>query len=130
MNIQKQTETDEDSRYMLGFYSSITNGSVIPQSSPNINQLAAKPELMQMDGSKRLELAIADLQIGKRIQNELKRQGRSVSWLARQLGMERTSLYYIFRQNSIDMVMLLRISFFLNHNFIQDVCDAYEAFGL
>lgn len=130
MNIQKQTETDEDSRYMLGFYSSITNGSVIPQSSPNINQLAAKPELMQMDGSKRLELAIADLQIGKRIQNELKRQGRSVSWLARQLGMERTSLYYTFRQNSIDTVMLLRISFFLNHNFLQDVVDVYRKYGL
>ena len=130
MNVQKQTETDENSRYMQGFYSSITNGFVIPQNNPNINQLMAKPELVQMDGSKRLELSIADLQIGKRIQNELKEQGRSVSWLARQLGMERTSLYYTFRQNSIDLELLMRISFIVGHNFLQDVCDAYKAYGL
>ena len=130
MNVQKQTETDENSRYMQGFYSSITNGFVIPQNNPNINQLMAKPELVQMDGSKRLELSIADLQIGKRIQTELKEQGRSVSWLARQLGMERTSLYYTFRQNSIDLELLMRISFIVGHNFLQDVCDAYKAYGL
>ena len=130
MNVQKQTETDENSRYMQGFYSSITNGFVIPQNNPNINQLMAKPELVQMDGSKRLELSIADLQIGKRIQNELKEQGRSVSWLARQLGMERTSLYYTFRQNSIDLELLMRISFIVEHNFLQDVCNVFKAYGL
>ncbi len=130
MNIQRQTETDEDSRLMQGFYSSITNGFAIPQSRPGINQLAANPELMQMDGSKRLELAIANLQIGKRIQTELKQQGRSVSWLARQLDLERASLYYTFRQNSIDMELLMRISFVLNHNFLLDMAGVYSVYNL
>ncbi|MBQ0130022.1 MAG: XRE family transcriptional regulator [bacterium] len=71
-----------------------------------------------------------DLRIGQRIYDELKRQGRSVTWLAKQLGMERTSLYYIFRQNSIDVELLLRISAFIGHNFIQDLDNVYKSYGL
>ena len=77
-----------------------------------------------------LQQAIAGLQIGQRIQTELKQQGRSVSWLAKQLDVERTSLYYTFRQNSIDLALLMRISFHLNYNFLQDVADAYKNCGL
>ncbi|MBQ0119632.1 MAG: XRE family transcriptional regulator [Bacteroidales bacterium] len=61
---------------------------------------------------------------------ELKHQGRTVTWLAKQLGMERASLYYTFRQNSIDVEFLLRISCFLEHNFLQDVADVFKAYGL
>ena len=83
-----------------------------------------------LDKKDRLRLAVNELQIGNRIHEELKRQGRTVSWLAKQLCMERTSLYYTFRQNSIDMELLLRISFHLEHNFLQDVLDVYKAYGL
>ena len=75
-----------------------------------------------------LQQAIAGLQIGQRIQTELKQQGRSVSWLAKQLDVERTSLYYTFRQNSINLELLLRISFFLNHNFLQDISDSFKSY--
>ncbi|MBQ0129867.1 MAG: XRE family transcriptional regulator [bacterium] len=68
--------------------------------------------------------------MGARIRAELKRQGRTVSWLAKQLCMERTGLYYTFRQSSINTELLLRISCCLEHNFFKDVSDAYEAFGL
>ena len=84
------------------------------------------PDTIQLDKTKELKLAIAELRIGQRIHEELKQQGRTVAWLAKQLGMERTSLYYTFRQNSIDLELLLRISFFLNHNFLQDIMDLFN----
>ena len=82
---------------------------------------------MEQEKLKRIELAINDLHLGKRIQDELKEQGRAVSWLANQLGMKRTSLYYIFHQNSLDLELLMRISFILDHNFMRDVVDLYDA---
>ena len=97
---------------------------------PDITPTQENQSIQQFDKDKRLNLAINDLRIGQRIHKELKSQGRTVTWLAKQLGMERTSLYYIFRQNSIDMELLLRISCFLEHNFLQDVVDVYKAYGL
>ena len=88
------------------------------------------PDTIQLDKAKELKLAIAELRIGQRIHEELKQQGRTVAWLAKQLGMERTSLYYTFRQNSIDLGLLVRISFYLEHNFIQDIDNVYKSYGL
>ena len=85
-------------------------------------------DIMTLDGNERLKLAVKELSIGSRIREELRIQGRTVSWLARQLCMERTSLYYTFRQNSIDMELLMRISFILNHNFMLDVAGVYSAY--
>lgn len=83
-----------------------------------------------LDKNKALQLMLGEMRIGQRIYNELKEQGRSVTWLAQKLGMERTSLYYTFHQNSIDMELLMRISFHLEHNFLQDVADLCYAHGL
>lgn len=99
-------------------------------SYPGGTQVGTKNNILPISKGERLELAIADLQIGQRIQNELKRQGRTVTWLANQLGMERTSLYYTFRQSSINLELLMRISCFLEHNFLQDVVDVFKAYGL
>ena len=108
--------------------------SYVPQgafySHPDITHTVEVPPVTQKDRSERLEQAINDLRIGQRIHEELKRQGRTVTWLAKQLCMERTSLYYTFRQNSIDLELLLRISAFTEHNFLQDVADMYKAYGL
>lgn len=108
--------------------------SYIPQgalfSYPDITHLEENHVAMQKDRSERLKLAINDLCIGKRIHAELKRQGRTTTWLAKQLCMERTSLYYIFRQNSIDVTLLMRISYFLEHNFLHDVANVFEAYEL
>ena len=130
MDVITQTETKQESLDLRGFYSSISDGFGIFQSHPDVAQPVVKPNVMQLGRSERLEQAINDLQIGQRIQDELKRQGRTVTWLANQLGMERTSLYYTFRQSSIDLELLMRISCFLEHNFLQDVADVYKAYGL
>ena len=130
MNNQTQSEVDDDMRIQQGFYSCITAGFGIPQDDNGVNSLVMNPNLISMDKTERMQLTCNDLKIGKRIHAELKQQGRSVSWLAKQLDVERTGLYYTFRQNSIDLALLLRISFHLQHNFMQDVVNVYKSYGL
>ncbi|MCM1077028.1 MAG: XRE family transcriptional regulator [Bacteroides sp.] len=57
--------------------------------------------------------------IGKLIQDELKAQQKSVVWLSRELGCNRTNVYKIFNRHSIDSELLLRISRVLNRNFFE-----------
>ena len=83
----------------------------------------SKPWWQSLWQERKAEIGHQQPENRQRINEELKRQGRNVSWLARQLCMERTSLYYTFRQNSIDVELLLRISSFLGHNFMQDVAE-------
>lgn len=97
---------------------------------PDIAHPVVQFSVLQKTRKERTNMAVNEMCIGKRIQDELKRQGRTVAWLARQLCVQRSSLYYLFRQNSIDMEQLVRISSLLNHNFLQDVTDVYKAYGL
>lgn len=55
--------------------------------------------------------------IGKLIEEELRSQGRSVSWFAGKLYCDRTNVYSIFRRKSIDTDLLIRISRILDYNF-------------
>ncbi len=130
MDVITQIETKQESPNLRGFYSSVSDGFDVFQSHPDVVQPVVNPNVMQLGRTERLNLAMNDLRIGQRIHAELKRQGRTVSWLARQLCMERTSLYYTFRQNSIDMELLMRISAYIGHNFLQDVADIYKKYGL
>ena len=66
------------------------------------------------------------LHIGSRIQAELRRQERSVSWFARKLNCDRSNVYNIFLRNTIDTELLMRISIILNHNFFVDYIQIYE----
>ncbi|WP_239405905.1 XRE family transcriptional regulator [Alistipes sp. An66] len=59
------------------------------------------------------------IHIGNLIEKEFRRQERSVSWLAKKLFCERTNIYDIFKRQSIDTEMLLRISEALHHDFFQ-----------
>lgn len=64
--------------------------------------------------------------IGKLIKNELQRQGRSVSWFAEQLYCDRTNVYDIFKRQSIDTELLVRISLILKYNFFHFYFKDYE----
>lgn len=57
------------------------------------------------------------IHIGKLIEQELRKQERSVTWFANKLYCERTNVYSIFKRESIDTALLLRISNILRHNF-------------
>lgn len=59
------------------------------------------------------------IHIGHLIEEELLRQERSAAWLAKKLYCDRTNIYKIFKRESIDTDLLLRISKVLDHNFFQ-----------
>ena len=61
--------------------------------------------------------------IGQTIKDELLRQERTVSWLARKLNCTRAMVYRIFSKNSIDTNLLIQISLVLHHNFF---CELKE----
>lgn len=69
------------------------------------------------------------IHIGKLIEEELRRQQRTVSWFARNLYCDRTNVYDIFKRRSIDTAMLLRISIVLRHNFFRYYLDEADGPG-
>ena len=68
-------------------------------------------------------IVVEMVNIGQDIKNELIRQERTVSWLARKLNCNRAAVYRIFGKNSIDTALLASISKILHHNFFQDLSD-------
>ena len=61
-----------------------------------------------------------DVHVGSMIQKELTRQGRTVSWFAKQVYCEKSNIYKMFKRESIDLAQLMRISEVLDHNFLKD----------
>lgn len=60
------------------------------------------------------------IHIGHIIRDELREQGRSVTWLARQLNLHRRACYRIFDCYSIDTQLLFRISELLGRDFFAE----------
>ena len=58
--------------------------------------------------------------IGQKIEEEVRRQERSVCWFARKLCCNRQNVYDIFRRTNIDAELLLRISIILERNFFEE----------
>ena len=61
--------------------------------------------------------------IGSIIEEQVRKQGRSISWLAKQLSCHRTNIYDIFKRNNIDILLLRRLSLLLNYDFFKDLSD-------
>ena len=95
-----------------------------------MNNRNQKVEFAGNNDAEKLEKMIQELHVAQMIRDELADQGRTVVWLAKKLGVGRTNLYYLFSNGSISVELLLRISFYLEHNFLQDVADMYKAYGL
>ncbi len=64
--------------------------------------------------------------IGLLIKEELERQERPVSWFARKLYIDRSSVYRLFQKNSIDTALLKRISIVLNKDFFAILSKDYS----
>lgn len=64
--------------------------------------------------------------IGELIKEELQRQERSVTWFAKKLCYERTNVYSIFKRESIDTELLMRISHILHRNFFECYTNELE----
>jgi len=65
--------------------------------------------------------------VGQNIKEELQRQERTVSWLARKLNCNRAAVYRIFAKNSIDTQLLAHISLILNHNFFLELANDFDS---
>ena len=65
------------------------------------------------------------LHIGQMIKAVFDESGMSISEFARQIHLERTTVYSIFERPCIDSELLARISVALNHNFLSDVEQHY-----
>ncbi|MBO5720024.1 MAG: XRE family transcriptional regulator [Bacteroidales bacterium] len=63
------------------------------------------------------------VQIGLKIREQLKLQRRSAKWLADNLYCDRTNVYKIFQKESIDTLLLYRISKLLSHDFFKYYSD-------
>lgn len=66
------------------------------------------------------------LHIGKLIEEELRRQERTVSWFARKLFCDRTNVYDIFQRKSIDTELLMRISIVLDYDFFKHYTETMK----
>ena len=67
-----------------------------------------------------MKFIMKEVHIGEMIQAEMRRQKRSVIWMAQQICCEKSNIYKMFRRRSIDMAQLMRISEVLGHNFLRD----------
>ena len=73
----------------------------------------------EQQSQKIADIMAEPIHIGHIIRDELREQGRSVAWLARQLGTSRMACYRIFHSYSIDTQVLFRICELLGRNFFE-----------
>lgn len=63
------------------------------------------------------------IHIGSIIKEKFDELGLPVSWFAKELCCDRTNVYSIFKRESIDTSLLVKISIILNHDFFRYYSD-------
>lgn len=67
-----------------------------------------------------MKFIMKDVHIGNMIHEELLRQGRTVTWFAKEIYCEKSNIYKMFKRKSIDLAQLIKVSEALDHNFLRD----------
>ena len=67
-----------------------------------------------------------NIHIGELIKQVLEEQGRTITWLAKQIGCSRENLYKIFRRSWIHTDMLQKISIALGYDFFIIYTEWYD----
>ena len=70
-------------------------------------------------GNQWRKVALQVMHIGQLIKQQMEAQGKTTSWLARELAYCRTNVYKIYDKKSIDTDLLLRISRLLQYDFFE-----------
>ena len=65
------------------------------------------------------------LHIGQMIKAVFDESGMTVSEFARQIHLERSTVYSLFERQSVDSIQLAKISLVLKHNFLSDIEQHY-----
>lgn len=71
-------------------------------------------------------MSIPEVSIGRLIQDELKHQERTVTWLSRKIHCDRRNIYDIFNRNNIDSNLLMRISMAMGVDFFKVFSDSLQ----
>ena len=66
------------------------------------------------------------IHVGTLVRTELSRQNHSVTWLACQLGIERTNCYRILHAQSVHTAVLERLSIAMHHDFFADCSQSFS----
>ncbi len=66
------------------------------------------------------------IHLGRSIKTELKRQGRSATWLAQQVHCTPENIYKLFMHQWVAMPLLFNISLALRHDFFKDCSGYYQ----
>jgi hypothetical protein len=66
--------------------------------------------------------------IGKKIKHKLEENKRSASWLAEQLNCDRTNIYELYRETTMDTLQLFRISVIAEFNFFDYYSDLFHEY--
>ena len=67
-----------------------------------------------------------EIHIGKQIRQVLDKQGRTITWLAKEIGCSRENLYKVFRRKWIHTDMLQKINLALGYDFFKIYTEWYE----
>lgn len=68
------------------------------------------------------------IHVGSLVKLELRKQGYSVTWLARQLHKERSGVYKMLSRKSLDISTLMMVSVVLNHDFFADISKMLQRY--
>ena len=68
-----------------------------------------------------------NVHIGNMVRDELERQGKTVTWLAEQLNMQRPNCYRLLRSQSMNTDMLRLLSILLEHNFFAECVNGHTS---
>lgn len=60
--------------------------------------------------------------IGEIIRDEFLKTGMTVAAFARKLGCNRSTVYALFKDKSVDVDLLVRLSHIFNHNLLEAYC--------
>lgn len=64
-----------------------------------------------------------EFHLGKHIKLVLANEGRTITWLAQELGCTRDNLYKIFQHSFVNTDLLFKISEVTRHDFFKDCSD-------
>lgn len=71
----------------------------------------------------------SELHLGQLLKAELKKQGRTAVWLAKQVNCTPENIYKAFRSQWITPSLLFRISKAIDHDFFHDCSEYLKAKG-
>jgi len=93
--------------------------------NPSIRQEISSTLFICHPSKRQHDMATQNLHIGQLIKAVFDESGMTVSEFARQIHLERSTVYSIFERQNIDALLLARISLVLKHNFLSDIEQHY-----